>query len=255
MNKEFSLLCIVTIALAIASAAAKADRPTNPPNDTSIPKRVVRLESNVAALLKNAEAQQALINDLIKENLELRNRVACVAAVSGTNDFIFDGCNVHIRNGAGSTDSVNGYGNLVVGYNAARAKDSDKTGSHNFVVGDNHNYSSHGGLVAGFQNTVSGAWASVSGGAENTASAPYASVSAGQSNLATHSYASVTGGWANFASDLHASVSGGVANRAFGPSSSISGGENNEARTLSSSILGSAGKVTMVQGETIPPTP
>jgi hypothetical protein len=65
------------------------------------------------------------------------------------NDVIFEGCNVHIRSGAGYTGApVNGLGNLVVGYNEA-FPDDDRTGSHNLVVGAFHSYSSSGGLVAG----------------------------------------------------------------------------------------------------------
>lgn len=223
--------------------------------DGSVKERLETLDAAVAQLLGEMEGQQAVIDVLVKQNKELLERLTCVAGNSGTRDFIFDGCNVHVRNGTGSTNSINGLGNLIIGYDAVRANESDKTGSHNMVVGDNHNYTQYGGLVAGFENTVSGPWASVSGGAENTASDIYATVSGGQGNTANYRYTSVSGGWANLASDLHASVSGGVANRAFGPASSVSGGENNEARALSSSILGSAGQVTTIEGQTIPATP
>jgi hypothetical protein len=33
------------------------------------------------------------------------------------NGVIFEGCNVHVRSGAGATETVNGLGNLIVGYN------------------------------------------------------------------------------------------------------------------------------------------
>lgn len=232
-----------------------AEVPDNPPADTSMDYRVTMLESMVVDLVEESAEQQVVIDDLVKRNRELLERVACVATASGTNDFIFDGCNVHVRNGTGMTDSINGFGNLIVGYNAPRIEESDKAGSHNIVVGDNHNYNQFGGLVVGFQNTIAGPWASVSGGTDNTASGQHSSVSAGESNTADASFTSVSGGWGNFASDLHSSVSGGVANRAFGPTSSVSGGENNEARHLSSSILGSAGQVTTFEGQTIPPIP
>ncbi len=79
----------------------------------------------------------------------------------------FTGVNVNVRDGTDSTDCVgpcNSLGNLIVGYDEARTTASDKSGSHNFVVGPNHNYESYGGFVAGFQNTVSGPFSSVSGG-------------------------------------------------------------------------------------------
>ena len=39
-----------------------------------------------------------------------------------------------------------------------------RTGSHNLVLGDENNYSSYGGQVAGSDNTISNGYASVSGG-------------------------------------------------------------------------------------------
>ena len=87
----------------------------------------------------------------------------CQLYLDGT-QLVASGCNVHITNGEGHTDSINGLGNLIVGYDDNNAKGVDKTGSHNVVVGAGHSYSSYGGLVAGFRNTASGNYASVSGG-------------------------------------------------------------------------------------------
>src|SRR5262245_1997369 len=97
------------------------------------------------------------------------------------NEVIFEGCNVHVRSGAGATDAaVNGRGNLIVGYNEELPSPEDRTGSHNLVVGRFHAYSSFGGLVAGNNNTVAGPEASVSGGISNTARGFGASVSGGR---------------------------------------------------------------------------
>jgi hypothetical protein len=76
--------------------------------------------------------------------------------------------NVQIVNGEGKTELVNGAGNLVIGYdeNAGRTQ----TGSHNVILGEEQAFSSFGGLVTGYGNTISGREASVSGGALNTAS-------------------------------------------------------------------------------------
>jgi hypothetical protein len=68
------------------------------------------------------------------------------------NDVIFEGCNVHIRSGAGGTDApVNGLGNLIIGYNE-RNEIEDRTGSHNLLVGPFHTYSSPWGVVVGLDN-------------------------------------------------------------------------------------------------------
>ena len=86
--------------------------------------------------------------------------------------IIFTGANIHVRNGSGSTEgAVNGKGNLIVGYNEYSIE--NRTGSHNMVVGPYHTYSSYGGLVAGFDNKITGDNASVSGGFQASVSGTY----------------------------------------------------------------------------------
>ena len=71
-------------------------------------------------------------------------------SIVGT-DAYFSGFNVHIQSGTGATDGpLNGRGNLI--------------------VGDEHEYTSFGGFVAGLANRVTGVYASVSGGEDNTTS-------------------------------------------------------------------------------------
>ena len=119
---------------------------------------------------------QAYVDALETRIEALENLLANVTRVG--NDITFSGANLHIVNGTGTTGgAVNGLGNLVVGYNELRGTGDDRTGSHNMVVGKNHNYSSYGGLVAGLSNTISGGFASVGGGQYNEASGDCASVS------------------------------------------------------------------------------
>jgi hypothetical protein len=95
------------------------------------------------------------------------------------NEVTIKGANLHLVNGLGSTDCLNeqfeeipdcpnGLGNLVVGYNELRPEDQGveniRTGSHNVVVGEQHNFSRFGGLVVGFVNEISGDFSSVGGG-------------------------------------------------------------------------------------------
>ena len=108
-------------------------------------------------------------------------------------EVIFKGVNVHIRSGFGATnDGGIGLGNLIIGYNEGRENmdegETKRTGSHNLVIGPYHNYESVGGLVAGCYNTVSGAYATVSGGEGNTAAGYAAAVSGGSGNTATEDY-------------------------------------------------------------------
>ena len=112
----------------------------------------------------------------------------------------FHGANVQIVNGSGTTDGpVDGLGNLIVGYNELRGVGDNRTGSHNLIVGSEHNVLSYGGLVAGERNEVSGVFATVSGGRSNTASGGRSSVSGGYGNAANATASSVSGGRIRFA--------------------------------------------------------
>jgi hypothetical protein len=204
-------------------------------------------------------------------------------------EVYFDSCNVNIRSGTGGTDgTINGLGNLVVGYNermctfsfshtATCSGDADcapntcsgggctssshpcttnadcpanlcspRTGSHNIVTGRGNSYTSYGGVVAGWVNSISGPYTSVTGGRYNSATEEGCSVSGGSANLAgsgtvrvdgppdvggigSVNDAAVSGGIFNAATDYEASVSGGFWNSAKGQGSSISGGYHNMA--------------------------
>ena len=86
---------------------------------------------------------------------------------SGSDDITISGANLRIVNGLGATDTRNGLGNLIVGYNEHRQGDTlfcgppsspsdTRTGSHNVVVGEQLNFSSFGGLVVGQCNDIIG---------------------------------------------------------------------------------------------------
>jgi len=132
---------------------------------------------------------------------------------------LFVGANVHIRSGSEKTSdgkALTGLGNLVIGYNEERPSRRKKSGkgrggSHNLIVGDRHQYTSYGGLVAGEINTIS---------------RPGATVVGGKRNIASGHFSSVTGGSGNQASGSSTSISGGQNNQVNGQSSSISGGFN-----------------------------
>ena len=157
-------------------------------------------------------------------------------------EVFITGANLHIVNGLGSTDCTdaegepipdcpNGLGNLIVGYNEPRARKRQniRTGSHNVVVGQRHNFSRFGGLVVGDFNTISGDFAVVSGGICNVASGPYSLVNGGRRNTASgQSCRQLVGG----ASSTRASgeslalVSGGRGNAASGVFAVVSGGSS-----------------------------
>ncbi len=154
------------------------------------------------------------------------------------------GANLHVRNGSGSTTTVNGTGNLIVGYNEPRGSGDDRSGSHHIVTGKANNFSYYGGLVAGLQNTISAPYATVTGGSYNSALGGGCSVSGGQNNQAGAmgvGYCSVSGGANNKALGGGSSISGGNGNEATGNQASISGGVLNKATEMYASVGGGWG--------------
>jgi hypothetical protein len=166
----------------------------------------------------------------------------------------FTGINLQVINGSGSETTINGTGNLILGYDE---KPGTQTGSHNLLLGGTGNsYSSYGGLVGGFANTISGPYDSVLGGAANTASATASTITGGYSNKTSTNLSTVSGGCSNLAGSgtpivnssctaarpgFFASITGGVGNQASAQNSSVSGGKENKATGEGSSISGGGG--------------
>lgn len=226
------------------NAALRADttaiQTTNANQDTSI-------TANASDI---ADAQVDL-SDLYSLNLNTRVTAVennTVLALDGTltagtdgNGYpaaFLTGFNLHIRNGENDTRTVNGTGNLIIGYNELRGSGDDRTGSHNLVVGRGHSYSSYGGQVIGSWNTISGAHASVSAGTYNQATGPNSSVSGGRGNRASSSASSVSGGNLNSATEYSSSVAGGNRCVASGRFSIVGGGSSVNASSDYSTAMG-----------------
>jgi hypothetical protein len=162
------------------------------------------------------------------------NSAGCSIVVDNT-EVLFSGCNLRVVNGAGSTQAVNGKGNLAIGYNTADATDL-RTGSHNLVIGDQHSYSSTASLVSGFDNSITG-----------TAGA----LVAGQGNRVASSYSGIVGGKLNATTGVHAGVVGGRRLVASGRSSFLGGGDANEASAEYAANLGGVGMNANTTGEAL----
>ncbi len=233
----------------------------------------------------NFQALETALNDALQriDELEssdvaaLEEHVEVIADPNNPNEYtvLFSGVNVQIVNGHGDTESINGLGNLIVGYNEERTLGSSvcsdgqygnemdclsnggvwgqsfKSGSHNIIAGSQNAYSSYGGLVAGSRNVINGTYASVSGGSRNIASGDESSVSGGRGNRATAEQSSISGGWQNEASGSQSAISGGRSNTATEIGSSVSGGWNNAASGWYSSVSGGRYNETPGQGSSI----
>jgi hypothetical protein len=145
----------------------------------------------------------------------VEGKLARVSVANNGADIIISGANLNIVNGAGNTQTANGLGNLILGYNEPRGGGADfRTGSHNLVIGQQSNYTSFGGIIGGYQNQISGPFAHVLTGYRNGALNFYACVVTGEANNAANNYAAILGGDRNVASDRKSSVSGGFNNSA-----------------------------------------
>ena len=162
--------------------------------------------------------------------------IQCVR-VDGS-EVYFEGCNVHITKGAGSTDTKNGLGNLIIGYNESATGSFSRTGSHNLVIGPENDYRSYGGLVAGKQNQLNGANASIVGGSENQANGDLSSITGGWRNNAIGLMSWIGAGRYNSTQGVYSAVVGGEGNNVFGNSSSIGGGLVNQTTADYSSVAG-----------------
>lgn len=183
---------------------------------------------------------------------------------------------------------TNGLGNLILGYNEASIRSicsdgtiavdlsnlaqaqsdcetgggiwaaNQRNGSHNMIIGSRHNYTSHGALIAGHDNSVNNRWGSIVGGNSNIASGAFANISGGLNNIASGAAshissgynnqtsgarAAILGGYENLATNTDSTVSGGRQNRASGMRSSVSGGDSNIASNSNSSVSGGRGNI------------
>ncbi len=209
---------------------------------------------------------------------EVEGKLSAVSYDNNQKKLLIEGVNVQIVNGAGTTESTNSTGNLIIGYNEAATRKicskgpyfkqadceasggtwaaNQRQGSHNVVIGDEHQYTRHGGFVAGYGNVINGGSASVSGGQHNIANGwgtsisggydnatkgSYSSVSGGRDNIVNGWYASISGGFNIYANGEYSSVSGGRYNIASGEYASISGGRDNTASGEYASVSGGSG--------------
>jgi hypothetical protein len=195
--------------------------------NTALLTQITTLAINIENLTSRVDSQQL-------ENGEMRVEIDTLQAsvdilesdsVSGssailsiTNDrqdnpaALFNWVNLHVNNSLGSTNTVNGLGNLIIGRDERSSSTTEmcsigefdnqtdcevssglwsivhKSGSHNLVIGPENNYSQSGSIVAGFRNNILARSSSTIGGARNTARVDISSISGGRDREATNQY-------------------------------------------------------------------
>lgn len=236
-----------------------------------------------AAERRNVELQNRIRNlEAALSNVRALNSVLSVEGVNGVRTVRLTGVNLQVVNGLSRTETINGAGNLIIGYDEpnsftskpicsqARALNralitdeagclaaggvfstQHKSGSHNLVLGTQNGYSSFGGIVGGRFNYINEIFASVLGGVDNRASGQFSAIVSGQGHLAQESGATVLGGIGNQALSRNSSITGGVGNLATGENSSITGGERNTASGRTSTVAGGLLNTASGQGATV----
>jgi len=194
-----------------------------------------------------AEAEQEAIEHLLPYVNFVKEGVGKKPTVQ------ISGANLQVINGSGLETTINGTGNLVLGYDPSPGT---QTGSHNLLLGGTSNsYTSYGGIVGGsFNNKISGPYASILNGAGNTASGYASTINGGYTNRTTTNYATVSGGCSNLAgtgiltvssactntayTSYFPSVLGGAGNQASAENATVSGGSGGEASGVDASVTG-----------------
>ncbi|HUY26262.1 MAG TPA: hypothetical protein VMV27_02475 [Candidatus Binataceae bacterium] len=257
----------------IWSTAGLAQQSDSKIKKPSLKEQVATLTAEVATLTATVAALQKTISSAGAQNAIALGQYVTVdpGAENGLKGphVIIKGANVHIESGSGATVDTSGLGNLVIGYDEdsvdATVIDGNRSGSHNLVIGPQHEFTASGGLLAGYDNFVSANYASADGGECNSAGAnmlPFAcsgaggvsdgaSVSGGYQNVAIGNAASVAGGQKNTASGGASSVSGGYSNSASNTASSVSGGESNTASGIGSSVNGGFSNTASGSGSSV----
>jgi len=230
--------------------------------------------NNLKTAVETAQRENAELRDQIKDlkaalaaSIALKDAMS-VETVNGVRTVRFTGVNLQIVNGTNTTETINGSGNLIVGYDEANTSTRivcslatdvngnslstesnclaaggtvavrQKTGSHNLVMGSQNSYSSAGGIVAGSGNFITAPFASNLGGTGNFASGRFAVNVAGTGNHPSGSTAATLAGTNNTASGANASVSGGSSNTASSTGTTVSGGSHNAASGPQSNVSG-----------------
>ena len=245
--------CLIAVAAVVPN--------TFKPGDSAAAEDVNANFQALAAALSTAEKRI--------DTLEAKLASVSVLDYNGHPTLRFSGVNVQVVNGEGATNTMNGTGNLIIGYDETDTSDTNrcsqgfdpvhgvyltlsncesngytlsstgfKTGSHYLVVGMENNYSRWGGIVAGYQNTVSYDFANVIGGYANSATGPYATVFGGRGNNAISYVSSVTGGLANEARGPYTTINGGQSNAGEGDYATVLGGYKNVASGAHASVSG-----------------
>jgi len=218
---------------------------------------VLACASLLVGMQQNMTAER--IHTITAEQAEILSHMTLVFLDDGAGNLVnktirISDINLQLVNGTDDTETTNGLGNLIVGYNElGHPTVDDRTGSHNVVVGKSNSFTSFGSLVTGWQNMSDGVYTSAVAGNSNSAMADFSAITGGLSNTASNVAAIVMGGRSNIASGFGAAVFGGRDNLATGGSATVLGGRLNVAQGPRAVVAGgdsnlASGATSLVTG-------
>lgn len=210
-------------------------------------------QAQITALQAQVEALQAQVVPGLASYLSVDDSLHTV---------LVEGANFQVTNGWAQPYN-NGLGNVIVGFNPGdSAQVANRGGSHNVIVGSDHQYNGGFNIVAGAANDASGVAGLVSGesnvytsgngamlgGLDNACEGQRAVVVGGLGNAAGHLGVAV-GGQDNYAGEW-AVVVGGLENTTLDEGdvrwSTVVGGVGNQAAAMGVAV-GGAGNVARFQ--------
>lgn len=279
--RSFFFVLTVSLAFMNASAWAQNASVTHT-FQANTPAKASEVNQNFQDLVDEINALKQELNAAKSEIATLKGQSLAshvsVRTVDGYPTVWIEGANLQVVSGEGTTDGdanpqantnreFNGLGNVIIGYNesdflggslictvAGYVTQADcenaggvftrgiRSGSHNLIVGANHSYSGHSGIVSGERNTIGGHGSSVIAAQQSSSSGDYSVVVTGWKNSATGPLSAVIAGGVNDAIGSGSVIAGGSGNNTLGGGvdSSIFGGNFNKASKRHASVFGGA---------------
>lgn len=247
--KHFLTLVAMCVAFAVGAQTAQIDLPYNPDADEDALIGTTDLLPLLALFGGEFEPDEILFNDValvqvilaMQETItELQAQVAALENQSvpglsdhlsyddSTNAFVLEGVNFQVTRGSASSSA----GNVIIGTNDVTdyTPNPARTGTHNLIIGNGHEYTGNNGIVHGENNSLTGANAATIGGRYGRVTAPHAVLVGGFSNHVEAGDAAIVGGRENFiaTSAGRSAVLGGQADSLFQEVTCAVGGNRNK---------------------------
>ena len=239
---------VLGIAFAAGAQTAQIDLPYNPDADEDSLIGTTDLLPLLALFGGEFEPDEILFNDValvqvilaMQETItELQAQVAALENESvpglsdhlsyddSTNTFVLEGVNFQVTSG-----SVGSAGNVIIGTNDVTdyTPNPVRTGEHNLIIGNGHEYTGNNGIVHGENNRLTSPYAAVIGGRKGSVTGPGAVLVGGLMNHIDTQDAAVVGGYKNFIhnSASYSAILGGEADSLFQQFTCAVGGKQNK---------------------------